>query len=253
MRDRAAPPGFVQFAAGSAEVTCAAHVEGPVREMLAEGTLYDYARRHPLARELTGRRAVYAVPLPGDVERVVVRRNHHGGLFGSLRADLFLPPTRAPHELQTSERLRAEGVPTPAILSYAVYTAPGGFRRADVMTREVACATDLSNPLSSTNPDTRVRALDAAACLIRALSHTGARHHDLNIKNILLEDSEYLVPRALVLDVDRVTFARGGADVLEQNLARLLRSARKWQSSRGACVTLAELDNFAALVRRESR
>ncbi len=253
MRESAAPSGFVQFSAGTAAVTCAAHIEAAVREMLAAGTLYDFARRHPLARELAGRGVVYAVPLPGDVERVVVRRNHHGGLFGRLRADLFLPPTRAPRELQTSERLRAEGVPTPAMLGYAVYTAPGGLRRADVMTREVACATDLSNPLSSSNSAVRVRALEAAACLVRVLSDAGARHHDLNVKNILLEGSEGLEPTALVLDVDRVTFARGTADVLEQNLARLLRSARKWQSTRGASVTGAELDNFATLVRRGRR
>jgi hypothetical protein len=120
------------------------------------------------------------------------------------------------------------------------------------MTREVPHAVDLSVPLKSANASDRVRALTAVACLIRELSEIGARHHDLNVKNVLLEPSEDLVPRALVLDVDRVTFAAEGNAVLEQNLARLLRSARKWQTVHGAHVTDVELDDFAALVRRSN-
>ncbi|HEY4218827.1 MAG TPA: lipopolysaccharide kinase InaA family protein [Gemmatimonadaceae bacterium] len=249
MADTIAPPGFVAFEAGEARIVCAPHVADAVREMLRAGTLYDYARHDPDVRSLTGRIAVYALTLPGGSERAVVRRNHHGGLIGGLRSDLFLPPTRAPRELRTSEKLRAQGVPTPAMLGYAVYRAAGGFRRADIMTREVPHAVDLSTPLKSESAGERVRALSAAACLIRELNEAGARHHDLNVKNVLLEPSEDLVPKALVLDVDRVTFGRKGADVLEQNLARLLRSARKWQTVHGAHVTDAELDEFAALVR----
>jgi hypothetical protein len=251
MPKSATPAGFVRFDVGSTAVTCAAHIAGAVGEILKTGTLYEFAERHPMTRPLTGRGVVYAVPLPGNVEHVVIRRNHHGGLLGGLRRDLFLPPTRAPRELRTSERLRSCGIPTPAMLAYAIYDAPGGLRRADIMTREVRHAVDLSTPLHSPDERDRVRALAATACLIRMLSDVGARHHDLNVKNVLLEPLENLVPRALVLDVDRVTFARRGADVLEQNLARLLRSARKWQSNHGARVTDAELDDFAALVRGE--
>lgn len=251
MSDRDVPPGFIRFTAGSTEVTCLPGVEAAVRTMLAAGTLHDFARTDPHARPLKGRGVVYSVSLPGSDEQAVIRRNHHGGLFGSLLGDLFLPPTRAPRELRTSERLRAAGVPTPAMLAYAVYDAPAGLVRADIMTREVPNAADLAAPLQSENAATRVRALAATACLVRVLSDAGARHHDLNVKNVLLGESEDLVLRALVLDVDRVTFGQAGVVVLEQNLARLLRSARKWQSLHGARVTNAELDNFAALVRGE--
>lgn len=250
MDSRAPLPGFVSFDAGGAHVVCVPNLEGDLREMLASGTLYDYARQHASARPLTGRRVVYAVPLPTSRECVVIRRNHHGGLVGGFRSDLFLPPTRAPRELRTSEHLRAEGVPTPVMLGYAVYRAPAGLRRADIMTREVPNAVDLSTPLMSADAPERVRALTAAACLIRDLSQVGARHHDLNVKNVLLEPSQDLAPRALVLDVDRVTFGRQGSAALSQNLARLLRSARKWQTLHGARVTDAELDEFAAMVLR---
>ena len=39
----------------------------------------------------------------GDVERVVVRHNRHGGLLAPLTRDLFRAPTRAPRELRMSD------------------------------------------------------------------------------------------------------------------------------------------------------
>src|SRR3569623_699439 len=149
MADPITPPGFVAFEAGEARGVCVPHVADAMREMLRAGTLYDYARQDPGVRTLTGRLAVYALMLPGGAERAVIQRNHHGGLIGGLRSALFLPPTRAPRELRTSERPLAQGVPTPAMLGYAVYHAAGVFRRADIMTREVPDAVDLSAPLNS--------------------------------------------------------------------------------------------------------
>ena len=220
-----------------------------MRDALRGGSLYSYAERHPRARALAGRGVVYAVPLPGEIENVVIRHNHHGGLLAAVRRDVFLPPTRAPRELSTSERLRHHGVPTPTMLGYVTYPAAAGLARADVMTREVVDAADLAVSLLSSIALERVRALAATARLIAALSALGARHHDLNAKNVLLHRAAGGLPEALVLDVDRVTFAEGVDQAREQNLARLLRSARKWQANQGARVSDAELDDFTALVR----
>lgn len=249
MRDPELPPGFIRFAVAHATITCAVGVADAMRKALSGGSLYAYAERHTLARALVGRGVVYAVPLPGDAERVVVRHNHHGGLLAAVRGDVFLPPTRAPRELQISEHLRHHGVPTPTMLAYVTYPALAGLRRVDVMTREVPNAVDLSVSLRSADPGERARALAATAQLVTALSDIGARHHDLNAKNVLVHHSDDLMLEALVLDVDRVTFDDGVNDAREQNLARLLRSARKWQLHQGARVTDAELDDFAALVR----
>lgn len=249
MRHPQTPPGFVRFAVGRSTVTCALHVADSVRDALRGGSLYSYAERHPRARALAGRGIVYAVPLPGEIENVVIRHNHHGGLLAAVRRDVFLPPTRAPRELSTSERLRHHGVPTPTMLGYVTYPAAAGLRRADVMTREVVDAADLSVSLLSADSLERVRALAATASLITALSALGARHHDLNAKNVLLHRADGGRPEALVLDVDRVTFAEGVEQAREQNLARLLRSARKWQTYQGARVTDAELDDLTVLVR----
>ena len=142
------------------------HVADPIETALAKGTLYEYAARQPNARTLAGRGTTYAVPLPGDVERVVIRHNRHGGLLASLTGDLFRTPTRAPLELQISERLHEARVPTPRMLGYVTYPAAPGFSRADVVTREVANAGDLSAALMSGDAAVRQRALRATMTLL---------------------------------------------------------------------------------------
>jgi hypothetical protein len=245
----APPAGFVRFSAGTSEVVCARHVADAVREAMRAGTLYRYGEQHPQARSLAGRGVAYAVPLPNDVERVVIRHNRHGGLLAPLTGDLFLAPTRAPLELQTSVLLQTRGVPTPKMLGYVRYAAAPGFQRADVMTREVPNSFDLSTALLSDDAATRERALAATSRLVRALNRVAARHHDLNVKNVLLHEGTRSLD-ALVLDVDQVTFSATGENVVEANLARLLRSARKWQALHGARVTDDELDVLAASVRK---
>ena len=253
MYDPDPPLGYVRFAVGEARVVCDDGVAEALRQALHDGTLYEYAARHPAARPLAGRGTSYAVPLPGGDERVVVRRNRHGGLLASLTGELFRPPTRAPLELSVSERLRALGVPTPRVLGYVTYPGPAGLERADVMTREISDSVDLSAALMADDADVRRGALISTAGLLRKLQGAGARHQDLNIKNVLLRARGSGTFDALVLDVDRVTFGGVAQRVLELNLARLLRSARKWQTVHGARVTDAELDELSALVRAPDR
>jgi tRNA A-37 threonylcarbamoyl transferase component Bud32 len=241
--------GFVRFMIDTSEVVCSKHVAEAVIEALRAGTLYRYAESHPNARPLAGRGVAYAVPLPGNVERVVVRHNRHGGMLARFTGDLFRAPTLAPLELRMSERLRRAGVPTPVILGYVVYAAPAGLRRVDVMTREIPESHDLSSAIMTADRRVRDKALLAAATLVGALSDAKARHHDLNVKNVLLRDSDDGLLNAFVLDVDRVAFVEDATYAREANVARLLRSARKWQSAHGAPVTDDELGAFADAVR----
>lgn len=244
-----APPGYVRFGVGTSVVVCANHVASATREALRAGTLYRYAESHPQARALAGRGIAYAVPLPGALEPVVVRHNRHGGALARFTGDLFRRPTRAPIELEMSERLRNAGVRTPAILGYALYPAPAGFCRSDVMTREVSDSFDFSAAIMSDDAALRSRAVVATAGLVSTLSEVRARHHDLNVKNVLLRDSDEGALEAFVLDVDRVEFVASADDAREANLARLLRSAYKWRTNHGARVTEAELGELAAMVR----
>jgi 3-deoxy-D-manno-octulosonic acid kinase len=222
-----------------------------VRSALASGTLYDYAARHEAAHSLSGRGIAYAVPLPNG-ERVVVRHNRHGGLLAPLTGDRFLDPTRAPYELAVSLRLLAQGVATPDIVAYVVYPAGPLLRRSDVASSEIRESSDLATVLTSGTDEDRRAALGSTAQLIASLSACGARHHDLNVKNVLLARmTPIAAPVAYVLDVDRVEFGRAGdSRITERNLDRFMRSARKWRELQGARVDEADLVRVAASVRR---
>ena len=249
MRDDEPPAGYVRFSVGTARVVCTEQFADSVRAALAGGTLYDYASSHTAARHLSGRGTVFSVPLPGDEEIVVVRHNRHGGLLARLTGDLFRSPTRAPLELRVSERLRSLDVPTPRVVCYVTYPAFAGFERADVATQEIAHSEDLAVALMSGDVGIRNRALKATALLVGLLGRAKARHHDLNVKNILLSAEVEGEPTALVLDVDRVEFLTDGMAATEANLERLLRSARKWQAVHHALVTDTELEVFAGTAR----
>lgn len=248
----ALPEGFARLSAGRCTVVTRTELIEDARLLLEQGTLYDAAARTPGARTLQGRGIAYSLPLPASGERVVVRRNRHGGLLAPVTGSLFLPPTRAPYELDVSLRLAAVGVRTPAVAMYGVESVGGVFRRADVVTREVAGGRDLSiYMLSVTDEISRAQAWSATRTLVRALNAAGARHHDLNIKNVLLAPGERGL-EAWVLDVDRVVFgAPGDPAVSAGNTARLLRSARKWRDERDAIFDEREI---AALgIRSEMR
>jgi Lipopolysaccharide kinase (Kdo/WaaP) family len=236
------PPGYVPLSEPGVEGAALAALEEPLREALAEGSFYAYAEHHPDAKPLTGRGIAYAVPLStGD--RVVVRRSRHGGLLGSIRDERFVGATRAPRELEISLTLRRLGVPTPEIVAYATYPAGPMFRRADVVSREVPHSRDLAAALGAlSRGDSKRLLLEATAKLLEAMSVAGARHPDLNIKNILLADNDFGGLQAFVLDVDRVWLARASANVvLEANLRRLARSAMKWRRVHGLPIEEADL------------
>jgi len=246
MPDGDTPAGFVRVTAGRCvALALAAHADD-ARAMLADGSLYEAAARDLAARPLQGRGVAYAIALPVTGTRAVVRHNRHGGLLAPLTRDLFLPPTRAPRELATALRLRALGVPTPDVLMYATSPAPLFFRRADVVTRQIEAGQDLSAfMMPETAGAERAAAWAATRALVRAMHDAGVRHHDLNVKNVLLARGDTGLA-AYLLDVDRVTFGAPRSDEISRaNVARLLRSARKWRAERGALFDEGELAPLA--------
>ena len=247
MIDRAPPAGYERIAAGRCLVTVrAANVED-ARALLSEGMLYEAAARDLAARPLQGRGTAYAITLPASGEGVVVRRNRHGGLLAPVTGDLFLAPSRAPHELAVALRLARVGVRTPAVVMYGLERMHALFCHADVVTTEIADSRDLSEYLQDGVPQRERRAAwNAALALVATLNAAGARHHDLNVKNILLAPSgDSLV--AWVLDVDRVVFGAPGSEAVRKgNAKRLLRSAIKWREQRGALFS----DEDASLLER---
>jgi tRNA A-37 threonylcarbamoyl transferase component Bud32 len=244
------PSGYERLLLGHAVAIARADLAPNVRRALiaADGTrstLHEYAATHPRARHMQGRGAAYAVPLPQRHEQVVVRHNRHGGVFGRLRGDRFLSPTRAPHELSVSLKLRKLGVQTPEIVAYALYPPGGLLQRSDVCSREIPNSRDLAEVLLHDSASERAAALAATAALVAALAHASARHHDLNAKNVLLNYES-----AYVLDVDRIQIGGEPQTVLWANLTRLSRSLRKWRDQFGAHVSERDIGILESESRR---
>ena len=210
--------------------------------LMAHRTLYQWAASHPDARTMQGRHVAYAAPLPGVDAHVVVRHSHHGGMLASLTRDVFREP-RAPHELRVSWTLRHVGIATPRVLGFALYpTLHGKLWRADVVTRAITDGVDLARVLS-TDGDSydHKKSIVAVVTLLRQLARTWAYHPDLNVKNVLIAPTEEGDPIAYVLDVDPLRFNEKNAEWM--NVARLLRSARKWLNKDGS-------PGFATLIER---
>jgi hypothetical protein len=224
---------------GPADVVCLTDCVDAVRAALGGGTLHTWAATRPDRRELRGRGVAYAVSL-ADGTDVVVRHSRHGGLLAPLTRDLFLAPTRAPRELATSLRLRAAGVLTPQVVAFVTYPAGPLFRRADVATRLVPDGRDLAAVVADARGDAWIGATGA---LLRALARAGARHPDLNLKNILLSPAG-----AWVLDVDVVALDVPRDVAARANWARLGRSLTKWRRLHALPID----DGALARLRREA-
>ncbi len=231
MSTRALPPGYVRSAQGAVELVAREGALDALRAALtSHGTLYRWAESQPDREPLRGRGIAWATTLPsGDSTPVpvVVRHTRHGGALAGLTGDVFLRPTRAPHELAMATRLAAAGVATPEIIGYAVHPVITTFARSDVMTRRLPLGKDFPAAWSASSaPEARQAIIAAVATLLRALSTAGAHHADINIKNVYIAgDGE--ARTAYALDVDRVSFG-AGADAAARNFARFARSVRKW-------------------------
>ncbi|MEO5568583.1 MAG: lipopolysaccharide kinase InaA family protein [Gemmatimonadaceae bacterium] len=207
-------------------------------------TLHGFASRVPTARVLQGRAAAYVITLPGTDRSAVVRHNRHGGALRALTGDLFLGATRAPRELDIALTLHALGIPTPPLLAYAVYPAGSGFARSDVVTEEIPDSTDFGALLLATSPgsDERRKGWNATSRLMKRLAAAGIRHHDFNVKNVLLRRTVDDLFTGYVVDVDRIEFDCTRRDAFAGNRARMRRSVEKWRDTRGATITTEEID-----------
>lgn len=231
-----APAGYESFPAGRAQVVAGTPLAAAVRDAMASSTLHEWAARQPGARAMQGRATAWAAALANGTE-VVVRHSRHGGLLAPLTGDLFRWPTRAPAELAAALRLAAAGVRTPEVLAYAVYPALGPFMRADVMTRLMRGLALPEAWRAAVTDEARAALVDALAGLLESLRAAGARHPDLNARNVLVLAAEGATTAA-VLDVDRVRFAPpGSADAARRNVGRLLRSMSKERLGDGGRLT----------------
>ncbi len=246
----ATPPGYVRVGVAPRQAIVREREANDVRAILTATSLHDWASRVYGANLYTGRAPAYGVALPSSGTRVVVRHAKHGGLLAPITSDRFAGSGRAPHELETSARLTAAAVPTPAFVGYAVYPVGFGLSRIDVLVEEVPGARDLANLVGDDGMTPPL--IEATAHLLAALARAGARHEDLNVKNVLISravrpDGAAAPPVAYAIDVDRVSFGHPRVRAMEANIARLARSARKWRRGRELPV---DEEHLAAMARR---
>jgi hypothetical protein len=247
-------PGYGQWLSGGARAVARDDVADDIRGILDRPeTLHDFASRVDGAQTFHGRGPVFAIALPRSGIRVVVRHNRHGGLLAPLTRDLFVTPTHAPRELALSLALAKAGVPTPAVVAYAVYpSAVPTMSRADIVTEEIIGGRDLGDVLITSDATQRTSAWEATARLVASMVKAGVRHHDLNVKNILIRRFDGAM-EAFLLDVDRVElFAKRAVDpgeLMELNCSRLARSAVKRRRLEGAQVSDEELNAFRLRVQ----
>ena len=245
--DPALPRGYVTVQARYGSGVFQETFAPALAAILERQSLYDCARAARDASAYQGRLPAYGASVPGLDMRVVVRHATHGGMLARLTRDRFVGDGRAAHEIRVSHALRERGVPTPRMIGFASYRAGPLFVRLDVVTEEVPDGRDLATTVASGSNAIRPM-LEATARLLAALARAGAHHADLNLKNVLLTGEESS-PRAIALDVDRVSLGVAQVDAMRRNLARFVRSARKWRSRRGPSLSESDLHWLASRAR----
>ena len=247
--DVVAPTGYERHAIGDAVVVArTAAVESLRRALALAPSLHAWAASTPGGTAFQGRATAWGVQLPGSSLDVVVRHAQRGGLLAALRGDRYVWPGRAPWELATALKLEALGVRTPDVVAYALYPAGRGFCRCDVLTRRLPAGAAFPEAWKHGSPEAHEELLVAVAAMLRDLRAAGAKHPDLNAKNLYVARVGERW-QAWVLDVDRVRFLTPSESwVGAPNLARLVRSLRKLRDRDGLAISDVELARLAALV-----
>ena len=180
--------------------------------------------------DLVGRRRLLELRLAG--ERLVVRRFTHGGLLRWLTGTRFLDAERPFREILLSERLRAQGLPTPEVVAARARRRVAAGWTLEVVTRRVEGSIDLGRALveeaALLQPPRITRVLAAAGALVRRMHAAGFFHADLTPRNLLVERAALRSDggdvRLWILDLDRSEFrAELGPVERRRNLRRLFR------------------------------
>lgn len=178
------------------------------------------------APEDGGRGAVARVDVPG-IGPVFVRDYRHGGLLRAVLGGRFFITGRETRELSILDKARSKDLPVPVPLAAARKQC--GFGRgyhARIVTAEIPRSSSLvTNLWKKAEQDMDVSPLFfSVGKIIRSMHEAGIYHHDLNMHNILVDESETV----FIIDFDRARI-RESLAMRERvaNLRRLLRSGRK--------------------------
>ena len=178
-------------------------------------------RNHMLTGSATGRGTTWF--FAHNNKEYVLRHYLRGGLVSKLLRDQFFHSapehSRAWQEFNLLLDLRREGLPAPRPCA-ALTVKSGIVFRSYLITERIKGARDLHQVLTQGPlPADKWHEIGA---MIKAFHKNGVYHHDLNIRNIMLDehDSPWLI------DFDKCGFKEGDT-WKKENRDRLLRSFRK--------------------------
>lgn len=178
---------------------------------------------------------------PDVPQQWVLRHYRRGGLPGKLFSDQFvytgLPRTRPFMELNLLHTMREAGLRVPEPIAAQVIRR-GLIYRADLLSVRIPDAQDMHHVLSLGPAGEAV--WQAVGRQIRQMHDLNVYHHDLNIRNIMLDAQQ----QVWIIDFDRC-YQRADGNWKPQNLARLHRSLVK-ESGRSPSFFWTEQD-WAAL------
>lgn len=184
-----------------------------------------------LTRTAYGRAAVWFFEYEGH--RLVLRHYWRGGFVARITKDRFiwqgLNRTRPWMEMETLLKLREVGVPVPEPVAARISKDSHQLLySADIITTEIPDALPLPDVISSGQTSHHENQLLFSVGVVLARLHAaGARHRDLNVRNILIDSSD----EVSVIDWDKGSVcpkAKGEhRQFAKQSLARLERSIRK--------------------------
>ena len=232
------PRGYTVLAAEGTEGFSWVEAAGWADSVLGSGaTLHEWASREDGVETFKGRGTVYSVPAPAPgpdrMERWAVRHYQRGGLMATVLDDRYVAvgAARPDQELSANAEARARGIPTPAIIAGAMYTA-GVFYRADLVTELVPDAVSLADVLfSESDGRPKADALWSAGKLLRMLENARIVHADLNAMNILIERESGATH---VIDLARAAVLPLNGPPMDGGMrARLERSLRKLEDTSG--------------------
>ncbi len=232
------PHGFSLIKRGNAELVIRNLYKDRLIEMEIHNPEAISLRQGDKAQFMEGRGRLVSLPLDGKGSvRMVIRHYEHGGIFRALTRDLFLGGSRPFQELIITEMARRAGLPSTEILVAIKRWVFWPFYKGVLVSKEIPNSFDLMQYFTQwvkgrvkKQPGEKRALIRRAARLVREMHEAGIYHHDLHLKNFIMEMGNGGLGPLHIIDFDRSKIIHPlKSDKWLANLLRLDRSVEKWR------------------------
>ncbi len=174
------------------------------------------------------RQSGFALTLDGGIE-LFARRARRGGMAQFVSRDVFFGINPRPlRELKVTLEARRRGISVAEPVGAAVEWVGPALYRGYLITRALCGMTLWDFLCTDEDPSVRAHGLELARAAIDTMHERGLWHADLNLQNLMVTRAGESFA-IVILDLDKARLMRGpvAPAMRRQNLARILRSARK--------------------------